>query len=153
MPLSIGSWSSVRAKITSDVQLLRVQAEAERARAYISVFDAQTRAYEANLRRLIDSARLKVELYNADISLDRVINDATVAKAQLQSSLIQATVQANVSLDQVQIANARAKVEAAIAGVNFQTKAAEFGSQQFFAVLTALENQLNVLTVQSSTGP
>jgi hypothetical protein len=138
-------------KITSDVQLQMAQTETARVQATLEGYRGQIVAYEANLRRLIDPARLQVDLYGHDVDAARVTNDGTIARAQLQMKVLEATVQQNIQISNMTIENARVRLLGVIDSLKFKTAAAQFGSDRFFALLTALETTVNTLSVSTST--
>ena len=136
-------------KVASDVQRDRIQIQIERSRATIAIFQAQISAYEANVRRSVESARLQVELYRGDIDANRALTDGLISRATLQAKVIEATVQQNIQISAMTIEAAKAKLLATVQALQFQTKAAEFGSNNFFAALSAMYGSINSLTVQS----
>jgi hypothetical protein len=138
------------AKITSDVQLQRVQVDLARAQAAIELYRGQIAAYDANLRQLIEPLRLQVELYRADIDGNRALMDGTVARASLQQKVIEATVQQNIQISNLAIENAKAKLLATVQALQFQTEAAKFGASNFFATLIAMFGSINSLAVQTA---
>ncbi len=139
------------AKIASDVQRDKLQAEAERARAVVDIFRGQLSAYEANLRRAVDTARMQVDLYSADIAANRNLTDGLIARASLQQKVLEATVQQNIQISALAVENAKAKLLATVQGLQFQTEAVKFGAEKFFATLTAMYGSINSLSVQSAT--
>ena len=138
------------AKITSDVQLQRVQIDLARAQAAIELYRGQIAAYDANLRQLIEPLRLQVELYRADIDGNRALMDGTIARASLQQKVIEATVQQNIQISNLAIENAKAKLAATVQALQFQTEAAKFGASNFFATLIAMFGSINSLAVQTA---
>jgi len=139
------------AKITSDVQLQRVQVDLARAQAAIELYRGQITAYEANLRQLLEPLKLKVELYRADIDANRGITDGLIARAALQQKVIEATSQQNIDLSRLTVETMKARLQAALSGLQFAMESAKFGSAQFFATLSAMWGSLNTLSVQSAT--
>jgi len=137
------------AKITSDVQLQRVQVDLARAQATLELYRGQIAAYDANLRQLIEPLRLQVELYRADIDGNRALMDGTVARASLQQKVIEATVQQNIQISNLAIENAKAKLSATVQALQFQTEAAKFGASQHFAKLTAMFGSISSLAVRT----
>jgi len=135
------------AKITSEVQFQRIQTEAERARAYIAVFEAQTRAYEANLRRLIDSAKLRVDVYGQDINMVKVQNDAAIAQSNLSVKTLEGTRQLNMQVANLAVETVKAKLQATVDALRFRTAGVQFGSEKFFALVTAMQTSINGLGV------
>lgn len=138
------------ARITTDVERTRAQTEAEIARAKVEAFRGQVVAYEANLRGLIDTNRVALEGYRADIDAFRLINDGYAARAALQQKALEATTQQNIQISTMTIENARVRLLGVIESLKFKTGAAHFGSQQYFAVLNAIEGSINSLAVQSA---
>ena len=139
------------AKITSEVQLQQMQTEVARANAYLEAYRGQIAAYEANLRRIIDPAKLQVEVFRADIDLNRVVNDAYISKATLQQKVIEATVQQNIQISQVAVNNARVRLDAEIAALQVRAKGAEVALAKIYGLLTGVASSANTLAVQSST--
>ena len=138
-------------KVTSEVQAQIAQAEAARAQATVEGFRGQVAAYEARLRGLIEPMRLRVELYRADIDSSKMVNDGNIAKTALQQKVIEATVQQNIQISNMTIEMAKAKLQATVQALLFQTEAAKFGSEKFFALLTAMQASINTLAVQTAT--
>ena len=138
-------------KIESDEQFQRLQITAERAKVFIDNFRVQVLAYEADLRRQVEPLKLQVDLYQADVAANRNLTDGLVARAQLQQKVIDATIQQNISISGLNIELAKAKLLATIEGLKFRTEAAQFGSKEFFAALTAMYSSINSLSVQSAT--
>ena len=139
------------AKITSEVQLQQMQTEVARANAYLEAYRGQIAAYEANLRRIIDPAKLQVEVFRADIDLNRVVNDAYISKATLQQKVIEATVQQNIQISQVAVNNARVRLDAEVAALQVRAKGAEVALAKIYGLLTGVASSANTLAVQSST--
>ena len=141
------------AKNSSDVQFQRAQLQLEQARAYLDSFRSQIQAYEADLRRQIEPLKMQVDLYGHDIAANRNITDGQVALAGLQERALEATTQQNIQISTMTIEMARAKLEATVKALDFQATAAKFGSDRFFAILTAMVSSINSLGVQSGTDP
>lgn len=139
------------AKITTEVNAQIVQIDVERARAAYEIFRSQIMGYEARLRSVIDPARLQVDIYRADIDVARMYNDASIAKANMQTAAITSTTQQNIQISQMTIENARARINGTIAELEFRTKAAQFGATNFFAQLSAVLSTINALTVETTT--
>ncbi len=133
----------------SRVQFERGQLEAEQARAYFESFHWQIEAYIANLRKVIDVAKVQVEAYGIDIQADRVLNDGQVAVANLQQEVIKSTVQQNIQIDTVAIENAKAKLLASVEGLKFRFQASEYAAEKFYSYLTSLTSSINALAVQT----
>ena len=133
----------------SHIQFERGQLESEQARAYFEAFHWQIEAYIANLRKVVDIARVQTEAYGIDIQADRVLNDGQVAVANLQQEVIKSTVQQNIQIDTVAIENAKAKLLASVEGLKFRMEATQYASEKFFAYLTALTTSINALAVQT----
>lgn len=139
------------AKITSEVERARAQTEAEIARARVEAFRGQVIAYEANLRGLLESSRLTLDVYRADIDAVRSANEASLGRVALQQKVIEATTQQNIQISNLAIETARVKLLATVEALKFKTGAAHFGSEKFFALLTSIEGSINSLAVQSAT--
>lgn len=139
------------AKITSDVQLQRVQVDLARAQAAIELYRGQITAYEANLRQLLEPLKLQVDLYRADIDSNRALTDGLVARASLQQKVIEATAQQNIDLSRLTVETMKARLAAAMTGLQFAMESAKFGSSQFFTTLAAMWGSLNTLSVTSTT--
>lgn len=137
------------AKITSDVQLQRVQVDLARAQAAIELFRGEILAYEANLRFLIEPLKLQVDVYRADIESNRALMDGVIARAQLEQKAIETTRNQNIQISDVSIKSVLAKLQALVHGTQFLADATKFGSQQFFTTLATIWASLNTLTVQS----
>ena len=137
-------------KITADVQTQQAQVDVARAQAFVTLFQGKISAYEANLRRAVEFGRMQVELYRGDIDANRALTDGLVSRATLQQKVIEATTQQNIQISQMTIEMAKAKLLATVEGLKFQTAAAQYGSTQFFALLTAMQASINTLAVQSS---
>jgi hypothetical protein len=138
------------AKITADVEIARVQAHSLRAQALLEAYRGQIAAYEANLRRLVESARLRVELYRADIAGDDNIRHALQAKAALQQEVVRATTQQNIQITQLSIEQARSRLLADVETLKNRVAAAQFGADKFFALITSMVNTINTLGVQTA---
>lgn len=136
---------------SANVQRYVLEAEANKARAYVDVFRGQIAAYEANLRRVIDTARVQVEAYGIDIQADRVLNDGQAALASLQQEVLKSTTQQNIQISQVAVENAKAKLLATVEGLKFRAGASQYASEKFFAQLTAMISTINTLAVQTAT--
>jgi len=139
------------AKITSDVQLQRVQVDLARASATIELYRGQITAYEANLRQLIEPLKLQVDLYRADIDGNRAITDGLIARTSLQQKVIEVTSQQNIDISRLTVETMKARLAAAMTGLQFAMESAKFGSSQFFSTLAAMWGSLNTLSVQSAT--
>lgn len=137
------------ARVKSDVQLGNLRAETEQAQAKLGAFQASLEGYRANLAALIDSGRLQVDLYQADNQQISVFNQNLRANAELDLSAINSTREQNIKLADVAIANARAKVAAAIQGFELKTEVAKYLPNIQAKTLEALLGQLNVLSVEN----
>jgi len=138
------------AKISADVQVARAQIDVERARAAIGLFQGQVAAYEANIRGQVEPLRLKTELYRADIDGNRAITDGLVARASLQQKVLEATIQQNIEISRISVETAKAKLLAAMSGLQIAAETAKFGSQGFFAAISAMYGSINSLSVQTA---
>lgn len=136
---------------SANVQRYVLEAEAAKASAYVELFKGKIAAYEANLRRVIDTARVQVEAYGIDIQADRVLNDGQVAVASLQQEVLKSTVQQNIQISNVAVENAKAKLLATVEGLKFRAGASQYASEKFFSQLTAMVGTINTLAVQSQS--
>ena len=139
------------AKTESDVQVAALQLQYEQARTYFDGFRAQIAAYEADVRRQVESVKAQVDLFRANVDNVRVLNDGRIAQAQLQAKVIESTVQQNIMISNLTIENAKTRILGVIETLRFRTGAVKFGSEAFFAQLTALESAVNTLSVQTAT--
>ena len=164
------------AKASSDVQYQQIQADAARAQALleqyrgqIAAFDvglraviqpfqlqvdtyrAQIAGYEATIRGKVDPARLQTELYRARLDGTRVVGELQVAAAETQFKAYQAVVGFITEQERLAVETAKVKLAAAIEALRFKIEAVKFGSANYFAQLTALENSANSLSVQTGT--
>lgn len=136
------------AKVSSDVQFQTLQVQAEQAKTYFDGFRATVLGYEANVKREVESARIQREIYSANIDNMRVLNDGSIARAGLQQKVLEATVQQNIQISNLAIENAKAKLLATVEALRFKTAAVQYGSEKFFALLTAMEGSINTLATQ-----
>jgi hypothetical protein len=137
------------AKVTADVELGRIRAEQARASALIEVYRGQIVAYEANLRRLVDGARLRVDLYRADIAGDANIRGALQAQAALQQEVIRATTQQNIQISQLAVEDARVRLLETLEIYKTKVQAAAKGAELGVGQITALASGINALAVQT----
>lgn len=137
------------AEIAANVNRLIVDVDVARARVASEIFTAQIAGYDASLRGLLEPARLQVDLYRADVDEARVLNDAYIAGASLQERVLDASVQQNIEISRMTIENARARILGVTSSLQFQTEAAKFGSNAYFAQLTALFNSIATLSVST----
>lgn len=138
------------AKIGSEVQYQKFLAETEQTRTSLDGYRGSIAAYEAQLRGVIEPAKLLVEVYRGDIDASRATNDASIAQATLQQKVLEAVSQQNIQISNMTIENARTRIMGVIEQLRFRTKAAEFGASNFFAQLTALESSVNTLAVSTT---
>jgi hypothetical protein len=139
------------AKIKSDVQSQTLQLLVEQARTRFDGFRAQIAAYEADVRRQIESAKLPIEFFRANIDNARVLNDGRISQATLQQKVLESTTQQNIQISAMTIENAKARIQGVTNSLHFKTKAAEFAAAQFVAQLASLESVVNTLSVQTAT--
>jgi hypothetical protein len=139
------------AKITADMNVASAHVDVARAQAAFEIFRSQIAGYEAQLRSVIEPAKLQVELYRANVDSARAINDAFIAKTALQQKVLEATVTQNIEFSKMTMENARVRLLGVVESLKFQTAASEFGATKFFALLSALEGTINTLAVQSAT--
>jgi hypothetical protein len=139
------------AKITADVNIAIANVDVARAQAAFEIFRSQIMGYEAQLRSVIEPAKLQVDLYRADIDSARVINDGLIARTSLQQKVLEVTSQQNIDISRMTIENARVRLMGVVDSLKFKTEAAHFASDKFFALLTALEGTINTLAVQTAT--
>ena len=138
-------------KITADVNAQIAQVDVARATAAWEIFRSQIAGFEATLKSVIEPAKLKAEVFRADVDWARVVNDGTIARAQLQQEVIKSTTQQNIQISNMTIENAKARILGTIEELRFRTEAAKFGATNFFAQLNAILSSINVLTVESTT--
>jgi hypothetical protein len=138
-------------KIGADKQFQISQAYMEQARTRLENFRVQVAAFEANLRGIIEPARLLTDIYRADVDAARMGNDALVARTSLQQKVLESTTQQNIQISQMTIENARVRLLGTLEQLKLRTGAAQYGSEKFFALLTSLESTINTLAVQSTT--
>ncbi len=139
------------AKISADVQVAVLQAQVESAKAKLEGFRSQILGYDAYVRTLVESGRLQVEYYNGTVNNARVINDALIARSNLQAEVLRSTTQQNIQISTMTIENAKAKLEAAVAAIKLHADAVKFGASNFFGELTALSSTVNTLSVSTAT--
>lgn len=139
------------AKTAADTNVQQANVDVAQAQARFEIFRSQVLAYEANLRRVLDPARLQVDLYRADIDSVRTFNDARIAEAELQAKVIDATVQQNLQSSNQTIESARVLLLGTIEQLKFRTEAAKFGSANFFAQLTSVLTTINSLSVETTS--
>lgn len=137
------------AKISADVQVASIQAIVEQNKANLDGFRSQVVGYEAYVRTLIASGQLQVEYYKGTVDNARVINDALIARTNLQAKVLESTVQQNIEISRMTIENARAKLLAAVEAAKLYADSIKFGAQQFFGELTALASTVNTLSVST----
>lgn len=137
-------------KIGADKQFQISQAYMEQAKTRLENFRVQVAAFEANLRGVIEPARLLTELYRADVEAARMGTDGLVARASLQQKVLEATTQQNIQISHMTIENARVRLLGTVEQLKTRTAAAQFGSEKFFALLTSLESTINTLAVQTA---
>lgn len=134
---------------TGQIQFERARAESEQMRSYVELYRGQVSAYEANLRRVIDTAKVKVEAYGIDVQANKVLNDGQIAVASLQQKVIEATVQQNIQISSVTIENAKAKLLACVEALRFRADSSKFAAEKFYSQLTAMESSISTLAVQT----
>lgn len=138
-------------KINADVQFQLSAASVAQTTAKLEAFRTQVLAFEAGLRSIIEPARLLVDVYRADIESARQITDGLTARVQLQQKVIEATAQQNIQISNMTIELARVRLMGAVEQLKFRVDASKYGSEKFFALLTALEGTINTLAVQTAT--
>jgi hypothetical protein len=137
------------AKIRSDVQLGKLQAEAEQARARIAVYQGQLDQYKADVQRQVESGRLQVEVFNSQIGQSRMLNDGNIAKAGLEQAAYRNATEWNIKALDVNVARARAKLDAAVAALKFKTEGVHYANDKINAILTQLMGTINTLSVST----
>lgn len=137
------------AKLKSDVQLGKLQSETEQARAKLLGYQGEIEQYKADVERQVASGKLQVDYYTAIVGEARMLQDGRIEKSRQQQEAIKATVQQNIQISQMTIENAKARILGVVESIRFKTKAAEFGSEKFFAQLTAIINAVNSLSVET----
>jgi hypothetical protein len=139
------------AEIKSKVQLGKLQQETEQARVKLLSYQGQLEQYKADVERQVQSGKLQVELYSAIVGADKMVNDGLLGRANLQQEVLKSTTQQNIQISEMTIADARAKLEAAVAALKFRTEGTHYASEKFFALLTALMSTVNTLSVSTAT--
>ena len=139
------------AEIKSKVQLGKLQQETEQARVKLLSYQGQLEQYKADVERQVQSGKLQVELYSAIVGADKMVNDGLLGRANLQQEVLKSTTQQNIQISEMTIADARAKLEAAVAALKFRTEGTHYASEKFFALLTALMSTVNTLSVSTTT--
>lgn len=137
------------AKIRADVQLGKLQSEAEQARARIAVYQGQLEEYKADIQRQVESGRLQVDVFNAEVGQSRMLNDGNIAKAGLEQAAYRSATEWNIKAMDVNVARARAKLDAAVAALKFKTEGVHYANDRFNAILTQLMGTINTLSVST----
>lgn len=139
------------AEIKSRIQLGKLQSETEQARVQLLTYQGKLDQYKADVERQVQSGQLQIAYFNALVTDTRVLNDAQISKASLQQEVLKSTTQQNIQISEMAITNARAKLEATVAALKFKTEAAHYGSEKFFALLTALMGAISTLSVSTAS--
>lgn len=138
------------AETTSRVQVNRLNAEVAQASARDTSFRTTVAAYETNVRRLLDSGRLKVDIFRAAVDQNRALTDGYKSNADIRVSQIERTTQQNIQISHLAIENAKAKLGAAVEGLRFRTASTQYAAEKFYGQLTALIGTINTLAVQTA---
>ncbi|MBT9176364.1 MAG: hypothetical protein DDT20_00677 [Firmicutes bacterium] len=139
------------AKTRSDIQLGVLTAESEQARIKLANFQGRLGAYEAEVRRQLDTNRLRVETYRTDVEATKAYNEAVIAKNKLQTELVTQTTTQNTEISRVAIANAHTQMLAVVEGLKFRMGAQQYGADKNYALITSLVNAMSTLVSQSTT--
>jgi len=139
------------AEIRSKIQLGKLQQETEQARIQLLTYQGQLDQYKADVERQVQSGRLQVDYYNSLTSVSRMVNEAAIAKAGLDSDALKVANDWNIKAMDVNIARARAKLEATVEALKFKTEGTHYASEKFYAILTALMSTINTLSVSTTT--
>ena len=78
-----------------------------------------------------------------------MVQDGDIERSRQQQEALKATVQQNIQISNLTIENAKARITGVVESLRLRTEAAKFGSQQFFAQLTAIINAVNSLSVET----
>ena len=139
------------AKVRSDVQLGRLQSETEQARVQLAVYQGQLDQYKADVQRQVESGRLQVDYYSAQVSAARMLNDGAISKASLDQELAKANTAEFIEINRLNIERARAKLAATVEALKFKTEGTHYASEKFYAILTQLMGTINTLSVSTTT--
>ena len=137
------------AKLKSDVQVDKLRAETEQARVKLANYQGEIEQFKADIQRQVDSGKLEIESYRAFYDGARVVQDGDIERSRQQQEALKATVQQNIQISNLTIENAKARITGVVESLRLRTEAAKFGSQQFFAQLTAIINAVNSLSVET----
>jgi hypothetical protein len=139
------------AKIRSDIQLGKLQSETEQARVKLAGYQGQLDQYKADVQRQIESGRLQVQYYDAQVASARMINEGMLGVSHLQQEVLKSTTQQNIQISEMAIQAARAKLEATVEALKFKTEGTHYASEKFYAILTALMGTINTLSVSTTS--
>ena len=115
----------------------------------IEAFRAESAAYEVKVRGKVDPARAKVDLYRARVDENRAAAERKALVFDTGLKKYDVVTRYGVSQEQLAVENAKVKLQAAIASLQFNIEAAKFGASNYFAQLTALETSANTLAVET----
>ena len=139
------------AKIKSDIVLAKLQFETEKARTKLLIYNGQMEQYKADTERRVAASRLQVEYFTAAVGQTRVLNEKEVAQASLQETARKHTTESNLHVADLDIARARAKLEATVEALKLKITGVEFASDKINSQLTALMSSINTLSVSTTT--
>lgn len=135
------------AEIKSKVHLGKLQQETEQARLKLAAYQGQLEQYKVDIDRQIQSGRLQIEYFNGIVGATKVYNEGILGRSALQQEVLKSTTQQNIQISEMTIADARAKLEAAVAALKFRTEGAHYASEKFYAILTQLMGSIGTLSV------
>lgn len=137
------------AKTRADVQLGRLQSEAEQARVKLANYQAQLEGFKAGVQQLLETGKLNVDIYRANIEKGRAQTDGAQANAALFQQGILATVAQNTDISRLTIENAKARLAEAIATLNNRTEIIKYSAEKTYARVLATLGAIQTLAVQS----
>lgn len=139
------------AEVKSRIQLGRLQSETEQARIQLLTYQGQLEQYKADVERQVASGQLQVQYYTSLVNEAKMLNDGQLGRAGLQQEVLKSTVQQNIQISEMTIADARAKLEASVAALKFKTEGTHYASEKFYAILTQLMGTINTLSVSTTS--
>ena len=139
------------AEVKSRIQLGRLQSETEQARIQLLTYQGQLEQYKADVERQVASGQLQVQYYTSLVNEAKMLNDGQLGRAGLQQEVLKSTVQQNIQISEMTIADARDKLEASVAALKFKTEGTHYASEKFYAILTQLMGTINTLSVSTTS--
>lgn len=139
------------AKIRSDIQLGKLQSESEQARIRLAGYQGQLDQYKADVERQIASGNLQVQYFAAKVQEAKMLNDGAISKSSQQQEAYRAATEWNIKAMDINVARARAKLEATVAALKFKTEGVHFANEQFNTILAQLMGTINTLSVSTTT--